>query len=223
MVELVVLSIVLREASLKIHASSFIKCGVTESYDAVISSLSRLFEDRLVHVLILVRCILVYLLNPPILNFLDRLWLAQSRVEHSLVVANQSLFAIEQWAKVVLTLGKDVSFFHWWSSMWLASFTIVLDLWVLSQIVIECSFEASWLINNLETSCAITNIGISTSTIVSIINWFGMNTWHIITWSLFGNDKWTYKITVIKNEIHYIPTASIVVATFSGQNPPLVL
>ena len=47
----------------------------------------------------------------------------------------------------------------------------VIELWVISQVIIEGSFVTSWLINHLEATSAIRDVGVSTSSIVGVVYW----------------------------------------------------
>lgn len=62
--------------------------------------------------LIFIRGILKHLLNSAIQNLLYTLGLAQSRIQHSLVVADEGLFTVEEWTPMILTLGEDIVFLH---------------------------------------------------------------------------------------------------------------
>ena len=73
---------------------------------------------------------------------------------------------------MILALGEEIIFLHVGSSVRSTSLAVVVDLRVLSQIIVKGSFVACRLIHDLETSCAITDIGISSTTIVCIVDRF---------------------------------------------------
>jgi len=124
-------------------------------------------------------------------NLLKTLWLTKSCIKHILVVAYHSHFSSESLVPVVLRLTENIIFLLERSSMGFSTFWIIIYWFVRSQIVVESSLESCWLVHVLKTTSTVWNVSVSTSSIVCVINWFGMNMSETISWSWFCHNKWS--------------------------------
>ena len=108
-----------------------------------------IWEYALVHLLVCVWTIFVNFRLVPVTNFLNLLGLCESRIEHALIITYEAHFSTESSSKMILRLTVNISTLVIRSSMRFSSLGMPVQLWVLSQIVIKCTFVGCWLIYRL--------------------------------------------------------------------------
>ena len=104
-------------------------------------------------------------------NLLQALWITETSVQHFLIIPYQSHLSRKAFIPMILCARVNIILFLKACRMRLISSAIVVDLRILSKVVVECAFLICWLIDGLETSCTIRNVGVTTSAIVRIVNW----------------------------------------------------
>ena len=71
---------------------------------------------------------------------------------------------------MVLTSGENVISLFVGGGVGLTSLGMVIDPWILSKIIVKGSFEVSWLIDAFETASAVRDIGVSSTSVIGIVN-----------------------------------------------------
>ena len=125
-----------------------------------------------VHLLICWKGVLVKFISGTISHNTECFWLSESLVHQSLIVMDKIGLSFESLTPVILALRENIIFLRFISNIRLCSFRIIVYLRIASKSIVECSFVLGWLIHRLETSTAIWDIGVSTTTVIGVANWF---------------------------------------------------
>ena len=148
-------------------------------------------EDRLVHLLILERGVLVHAIILELVSrhLLDRLGLAQSVVQHTLVIVEQRHLALEALVPVVLRPREGIIAFLEGSRVRLTSLGIVVKSRILSQIIVECALLISGLVNSAQASGTVRDIGVTTATVVRVDDGLRVDMRQSLPGSLLADDE----------------------------------
>ena len=149
-------------------------------------------ENALVLFLVLKSAIAVHFLRLIISvadGLLEALRLRQSIIHHILVVANQLHLPFEAVVPVVLRAGEQIHFLLTRSRVTLSPLGWVIQLRIVPKVVVESTLVASGLVHLLETSCRVGDVSVSTSAIVRVVDWLGVDMSSAISWSLLGNNE----------------------------------
>ena len=133
---------------------------------------------------------LFFLIEEWQVNSLELLGIAKSRVEHSLIVPDQSHLSIKSFIPMILRFRKNVWLFLERSGVWLVPSRVVVHLRVLSQICEESPLAIGWLVHRFKSARAVWDIRISSSSIVRIVNWFRVDQRQWLRWSLLCCYEW---------------------------------
>ena len=140
--------------------------------------LAELLEDTLVRLLLAKVGILVNLLvliHEACIDLLESLGIAQSRVQHLLVVPDKGHLAREPLIPVVLRPGIHVVLLLKGRGVRLIPPSVVVDLRVLPQVVVECSFLVRRLVYRLQATRAVRDIGIPAAAIIGVADGLGVD------------------------------------------------
>lgn len=140
----------------------------------------RVFVD--LFILILVNC----------LHFLQLFGVAQSRVQHPLIISHESHLPGETLIPMVLRFRVNVLPLLEGGGVRLISPRVVVDLWILPKVVEECSFLICGLVDLLESTGTVRYVSISAASVICIVHWFRVNVSQWLRWSLFCDYEWTY-------------------------------
>ena len=124
------------------------------------------------------------------LGLLGQLWLRKSIIKHVLVVWNESHLLSKAGIPVILRLGKQVHFLLSICGMTLSLLSWVIELWIISEVIVEGPLISRWLIHSLEATSTIRDVGVSTSSIVGVVHWLRVNHGDVVTWSWFSYNEW---------------------------------
>jgi hypothetical protein len=94
--------------------------------------------------------------------------------------------------KVILTSAKHVLLFLFCGGVTLGSLPAGV-LWVGSKGIVKSPFAVSGHVKSSQSTCTVRNIGISTTSVVDIINSFRVNIWLEISRSLLAVVESSYK------------------------------
>ena len=84
---------------------------------------------------------------------------------------------------MILRLGKQVHFLLSICGMTLSLLSWVIELWIISEVIVEGPLISRWLIHSLEATSTIRDVGVSTSSIVGVVHWLRVNHGDVVTWS----------------------------------------
>lgn len=118
--------------------------------------------------------------------------LAESLIHHVLVIVNKRHFALEPGIIVILTTLEVIRPLWTWghtASLWLGE---VVALRVMTQLVEVCSFSMTGTVQGSESTVVLGYVGISTTTIVSVDNWLGVDMSKSFSGALSLDDKCSY-------------------------------
>lgn len=181
-------------------------------------------KNALVEFLILncrVPVVLLSTIIPWALSLLDDLRLRKSLVHHILIVADHPHLPSESLVPMVLRFTEEVIFLLIRRSVRLAPLGRVIQLGIVPKVIVEGSLVPRWLIDHLEASGTIGDVGVTTTTVVGIVNWFWMDVSQRLSGPLLRNNEWAYR-QMIKWEL-YLPISSTLQGLCSGAKPPLIL
>lgn len=108
-----------------------------------------------------------------------------------LVVVNQTHLALKSWVVVVLTHLEVITATQVcsWSetlAIWLCN---VIVSWVLSELIVEGSLAVASSVEWSESTIITRNISVTTSAIVGVDNWLGVDMGEWLSRPLFLNDE----------------------------------
>ena len=121
-----------------------------------------------------------------------RFGLAESLIHHVLVIVNKRHFALESGVIVILTSLEVIRALGTWghtASLWLGK---VVALRVMTQVVEVCSFAMTGTVQGSESTVVLGYVGISTTAIVSVDNWLGVDMGESFSGALSLDDKCSY-------------------------------
>ena len=119
-------------------------------------------------------------------------WLGKSGVKHQLVVFDETHLSLELFIMGVLTLREDIHSLIQGSSVTVSTFTkSVITLVILSKIGVEGSLSVCWQILCPQTTRHIWNVGISSTSIVHVNHWLGVDVSQVVLCPLLVEVKST--------------------------------
>ena len=68
----------------------------------------------------------------------------------------------------------------------------VVQLWIISQVIVKGPLVPCWLIHDLEATCTIRDICVSTPSVVGVSHWLWVDNSSWVLWSLLSYHKWSY-------------------------------
>ena len=111
-----------------------------------------------------------------------------------LVAVHEAHLSLEAWVVVVLRSLEIVSTPHFrtWGQALSGGLRDVVICGVVPQLVKECSFAVASSVEGSETTIVATDVGITTTTVVSIDDRLGVNVSKGLSWPLFLNNEGTF-------------------------------
>ena len=140
-------------------------------------------------------------------------------------------------AKVILTLKKDVLLHPEIGSRsrleavpcivgmgpsdsagdWCTTVATIVD----SQVIVEGALERSRVVHGSKSTSWVWDVGVPSTSIVCVVDTLGVNRWELISCSLFCEIESACIKTLRIRMNATLPSSSILVASWGGQNPPL--
>ena len=137
--------------------------------------LAEFLEDALVRLLLSeVRVLINFLslVNKNSVDVLELLRVAESRVQHLLIVSHEGHFACKALVPMVLRPRVNVVLLLERGRVRLVSSSIVVDLRILPKVIVERTLLIRWLVNLLEATGTVRDVRVATSAIIRVVNRF---------------------------------------------------
>ena len=138
-------------------------------------SLAEFLEDALVRLLLSeVRVLINFLslVNKNSVDVLELLGVAESRVQHLLIVSHEGHFTCKALVPMVLRPRVNVVLLLERGRVRLVSSSIVVDLRILPKVIVERTLLIRWLVNLLEATGTVRDVRVATSAIIRVVNRF---------------------------------------------------
>lgn len=132
--------------------------------------------------------------NLAILGLLDALWLRKAHVEHVLVVLHEGGVAAELVIESVLRVREHITLVSHSGGVRCAAIGL-RNLIILAQVGIEGALAVCWPVIDTKTTRRIADVSVTTTSIVDVNHWLGVNVGEVVHWSLLQELESTYTNT----------------------------
>lgn len=150
-------------------------------------------ENALVHLLVVEGRILVDFIFLVLAGHLaNGLRLAQSVVEHALIVAEEGHLASEARVPMILRPREGVVAFFEGGRVGLASASVIVNLGVLSQLIVERALLVSRLVDGAQAARRVRDVCVATAAVIRVHNWLRVDVRERLSGSLLGDHKRAY-------------------------------
>jgi len=184
-----------------------------------VSSGAEALEDALMHLLLIEGRILVDLVIIVVTGDLAySLGLAESVIEHALIVAEEGHLASEARVPMVLRLREAIVTLLNGGRVRLSSARIVVNLGVLAELIVERALLVSRLVNGTQAARRVRDVSVTTAAVISVHNWLRVDVCKRLSRSLLCHNERTYSVkTLVSHKVRIafglIETAKMAVAT----------